>query len=238
MGPSTYTKTVDENDYQYISEIVADLKCVASLLAKYEVRVEIGHPHRFWEYGMAVSAAEKVLGNLKGAKVLDVGAGASLLGPALSWTYEAQVSEAEPDFNFYPGRCFANAFLKTNSMPEIRWFNQGVGELPEEKFDAVFCISVLEHCAPHVENRAWKNLASRVRPGGLLFVTVDCMPRRTGAYTFDNLRQQNFVVEDIQARTKTLLDEFEFIGTPDWTYRPNYVFDYSFLSVGMRKKNG
>lgn len=232
---TTYTKSIDLVDYEGIQDEVNEIN--AGLLEMKEAGINLvtQHQHRKWEYGMALSLIR--LQAPEGEKsVLDVGAGESYFSTIMACRYGYSVLEYEPEMRFAVPRINAvNPWLVSKKSPPIAWLDRGVSALPDYKFSAVLCISVLEHLAPALEHEAWNHLASCVEVGGVLFITVDVVPK-PGHYTFDNLRKQNFTPQDIKARSDQLLAKgFDYVGTPEWKYNGDYVHDYSFFSVGMRR---
>src|SRR4051812_22715911 len=149
-------KTLEEKDYELFPEVYTHLKESAILLKDAGVRCDIGHPHRFWEYGMGlnllVEHSEKIKKSLSKMSVLDIGAGLSLFGPTLAQSFNTRVVEWEPEFSNYEHRAIANGFLAQYAKKTIEWHCGGIENIPEEEqFDAVFCISVVEHMPRHTE---------------------------------------------------------------------------------------
>jgi len=121
--------------------------------------------------------------------------------------------------------------------PPMTVCNRGVDNLPDSTFDAVFCISVLEHVEPVSERLAWSNLASRVGRGGLLFITTDCVEHKGRTYMWDQYRRQNFTLEMLKERVEGLTSHGDFtpMGQPDWEWKGPQVHDYTFFRVGLIK---
>jgi SAM-dependent methyltransferase len=203
------------------------------------VRIDVGHSHRMWEYGSAIQALISVYGQeaLPSLNVLDVGAGAGALGPALVLNYNMRVTECDTDETPQLSRVLCNKELERAGLKPLSVLNLGLDNLPEQEFDAVFCISVVEH----VENEqdAWAELAKRVKRGGLLFFTVDCVPEKGKSYRYDDLRKHNFTIEDMKERVdKVCAMGFEVIGEPDYGWHGCHVHDYSFFRAGfVREQN-
>ena len=242
------TKTVEEKDYdEIISNEVFELRDCYKVLTENGVRIDIGHPHRFWEYGMALKAfyewdynsGKNLNGsetNINGS-VVDIGSGLSLFGPALSWCENIKVVEIEPDKTCYEHRVICNKVLSENKKPEISWFPITPEQLTaHRKYDAIFCISVIEHVA--ADHEFLKTIADKVVDGGLLFLTTDIMPREGKGYTFDNLREHNYTMLNICEMIKYLneVKGFELFGEAELEYKGDKVFNYSFCSIAMVKK--
>lgn len=229
-----YTKTLDPTDYTAIAHEVKLLENAASSLAKNGVRVDIGHGHRFWEYGMATKVLFDWMGKRKSdsePSIVDIGAGVSLFGPSLHLLYDMKVMEIEPETYPYESRCLLNAYLHRLSKRGLDWVNASLHDVTGG-FDAVFCISVIEHMDD--ELACWSKLADLVAPGGLLFMTTDIVPDRSKRYTYDNLRHTNYDIAMFIEREQLLERKgLKLFGGLDSTFNGCHVHDYSFASLAM-----
>lgn len=134
------------------------------------------HAPRVWEYPVVVRLVTDHF--RPGSRVADVGAGITPVAPFL--THRGYVVETvDPsdihrvwppgeDWNEWGYLDYAEAGLANRS------WNSTLGDLPESSlFDCVLSISVIEH-VPATDRRALlKEVAARVRPGGLMILTVD-----------------------------------------------------------------
>lgn len=229
--------TVKEEDYSDIYEGVQLVKGATEWFQGNGARIEIGHHHRFWEYGSAVQALISLKQEqLDRIQILDIGSGYGALGPTLAKVFHTSVVECEPDLNCISARSVVNKLLSKNGGGKILAMPTGFENLPEGQFDAVTCISVIEHLPPAVEKKCWEEMAKRVKEGGLLFVTLDCVEFAGVAYTFDNLRAQNFVPSMVKERFDKITDMgFVPMGKPDFKYHGAKVFDYTFFRMGFIK---
>jgi 2-polyprenyl-3-methyl-5-hydroxy-6-metoxy-1,4-benzoquinol methylase len=232
------TKSLQQSDYQYIEHERSHLSFTYDDLTSRAIRIDVGHPARYWEYGNAINALQTWLGprNIKDVKILDVGAGVGLLGPTLAMVFGATVLEVDPDplcEYAKPRQAVIGALAEKNFGNILRYKRDFLSK--QEPSDVVFCISTVEH----VDNEIlfWRDLAASVKPGGLLFMTMDVVPDRNRSYTFDNLRRTNYDVAMIKWRVEMLQNEcnMELFGEADFTYHGNMVYDYSFFSVCMEK---
>jgi SAM-dependent methyltransferase len=134
------------------------------------------HVPRVWEYPVV---ADLIIEHLRvGSRVVDVGAGITPLAPFLTGrgyvidtVDPSEIHRAWPpaqDWNEWGYLDYAEAGLGHRS------WNCTLGELPESTvFDGVVSISVIEHI-PATDRRALlKDIALRLRPGGLMILTVD-----------------------------------------------------------------
>jgi hypothetical protein len=234
----SFVKAVESEDYLEIGQGVGHVQSMTSTFQLCGCRIEIPHQHRWWEYGSAVQLfADQYQAQACEKRVLDVGAGWGALGPTLAMVCAAQVVEVETDAQCVADREKINAVIRTKyQRPEMVIKHTGIGMLPQEEFDAVFCISVMEHLEPELEYRSWGYLASRVKKNGLLFVTMDVVPG-PGRFHFDELRRTNYTMADLKERIERVCAMgFVPLGQPDYEWKGALVFDYSFYRMGFIKQ--
>ena len=138
------------------------------------------HAPRLWEYPVAAGLVMEHLP--PGSRLVDVGAGVTPLAPYLaSRGYVVDTVDPSdihrqwppaPDWNEWGFVDFAEAGISHRS------WNCTFGELPESTvFDGALSISVIEHI-PATDRRALLgDIALRLRPGGLMVLTVDLTRR-------------------------------------------------------------
>lgn len=235
---TSFVKSVEPADYAEIVDGVEAVKHTVRVLSNMGAHIEIAHPHRLWEYGSAIAALISVYEEqLNEIRVLDVGAGNGALGPTLSYTYDIQVLEEDPDKASKYNRNVCNDILRRVGKKPIVRDSKSLFGLPNMKFDAVFAISLLEHIDPEFERSAWIDLADHVKPGGLLFITVDCVPVADARYESSD-RVNHYDVGMLADRIQALSEVRKMIpmGQPDFTYHGSYVHDYTYYRIGMIKE--
>lgn len=215
-----------ETDYKELASHINWIKRLCIDLQSKGCRIEVPVEQRWWEYSSAIM----LMDHRHGKSVLNVGGGWDILTPALA-DIGFHVTECEPDVQCRIYR----EFTKQQSCGTITILPNTIEALPIDKYDAVFCISVLEH-VQH-EKEAWANLATRVDDGGILFITTDCMPRVGKGFVFDNLRMTNYTLDVLEQRVN-MMAEFGLkpIGKVDYTYHGDQVYDYTFFRAGFIKK--
>lgn len=127
---------------------------------------------RLWEYPFAIRAAEL----RPGLVCADVGCGRTPFTVYLSRQPGLQVVGFDPDFFSGDPRRTAfgvSADFVRNTGLEIR--NCGMARLdaPDNHFDRVFCLSVVEHLDAETACRGMREMARVLKPGGRLIATVD-----------------------------------------------------------------
>jgi SAM-dependent methyltransferase len=234
------TGTIHPDDYIDIQAGVQAVRGAVEFLWSRGVRIDIPHPHRFWEYGTAMQMVmDQHQERLPDIEVLDVGSGWGAIGPALNLLFNTSVTECEPGLIERSDRVKCDEVLRSQGKKGIQTLGNNSDNLPPRLYDAVFCISVIEHMPPAQEARAWRNLIDRVKPGGLFFADVDCVPVAGKQYTFDNLRAQNFTIDMMKERVQWLRSYGMVpLGEPDFTYHGDQVHDFTFFRVGMMKGAG
>lgn len=179
------------------------------------------HPMRRWEYAMALytmsawAAAQIPVPRFHQELLLDVGGGGSPFTQILTHAYDEQ-------------------FLPAIIDPTL---NHGIEASPLGDACAaiVTCISVLEHVEhPTSFLRA---CARHLRPGGLLFLTVDYWDCEGPDTAHFHWMRQRIYNRPALTDVLTLVRGFGLrrFGGTDWTYHGNQVFDYSFCSLALRK---
>lgn len=119
------------------------------------------HPSKRWEYPWALERA----GVRKGERVLDAGCGGSVF-PLYLAARGCRVSAC--DLCVPPGLDLLHGL-------KVGYVSADLGRLPfgTGSFDAVFCISVIEHLSPDGISFALAELRRVLRPGGRLLLTTD-----------------------------------------------------------------
>ena len=215
--PMTYCKTLDPTDYELIHE-TRHAENIKGIVGTFGGRAE--HRHRAWEYGLVLRALRE-----HGCKtVLDVGGGGSVFAPAAAWI-DMSVTELDPED--YRGWVAAQS---RKIHKEIAFehcdFMTYVGAT---EFDAVTCISVLEHVPDDLA--FYRKLASHVRVGGVLAITVDFWPDAQRKSP-DHLRTYN------EERLSALVDSvpgLEMLGPASYVDVGAHVYSYTFASLICRR---
>ena len=134
------------------------------------------HVPRVWEYPVAAGLIMEHLG--AGSRLVDVGAGVTPLAPFLTGqgyivdtVDPSEIHRGWPpaqDWNEWGYLDYAEAGLGHRS------WNCTLGDLPESiVFDGAFSISVIEHIPAAMRRALLEAIALRLRPGGLMVLTVD-----------------------------------------------------------------
>jgi SAM-dependent methyltransferase len=139
------------------------------------------HAPRLWEYPVVGRILEELLA--PGSRVLDVGAGVNPLVPYLADRgYVVDTVDPSPVRRSWPPTPEWNEwdFLDYAEVGLAhRSWNTTVGALPvRPAFDAAYSVSVIEHLQAAERRILISEIATRLRPGGILVVTVDLIRNR------------------------------------------------------------
>lgn len=127
---------------------------------------------RLWEYPFAILAADLQ----PGMACADVGCGRTPFTVYLSRHPGIQVTGFDPDVGGDEKRTTAfgvNADFVRRTGLDIRPCGMVRLEAPDNHFDRVFCLSVIEHLDAPTARAGLREMARILKPGGRLIVTMD-----------------------------------------------------------------
>jgi SAM-dependent methyltransferase len=164
----------------------------------------LAHFSRQWEYPYAWAN----LGS-PGGRVLDAGSGITFF-PFLLASAGFDVDCCDGDEELDLGARFARAVELTGCR--MRFTNCSLTDMPfaEETFEAVICISVLEHAGAE-RGRILETLASALKPGGRLVLTCD-----VDLWGGDD----GLLLQDLAAQLADMRERFRFVFPLD-LHRPS-----------------
>lgn len=129
----------------------------------------IFRPFRLWEY----VSIYKTLGlSSGGLKVLDLGGPATHLS-LLAAIAGSTVTSVDINAGFVDAAKACARSLKLRTLDPVCGDMRDLSRFPADSFDAVICCSVLEHLTGPDQERALREMARVVKPGGLVGLTFD-----------------------------------------------------------------
>lgn len=193
------------------------------------------YPSKVWEYPWSITRHAFP----KGEIVLDAGCGVSALPIHLALG-GATVIAIDNDRRWLDMEARAVRFHRVPVVPVLMAMEDLA--FPDASFDRVYCISVLEHLPVENQPKAMREMARVLRPGGILYLTVDYDERERRSdddVVYDRLAMQRYGVAP---------SGLEIEGTTDWT-RPDWeehhhrmrAFKYhtfAAMAVALRKPPG
>jgi SAM-dependent methyltransferase len=216
----TYSKCLEPDDH--VTEM-DHIKNMQDVMRGSYVRFE--HEHRKWEYGLALSALRRA----RVRTVLDAGGGASIFAPAAAWS-DIGIHVTQVD----PGDFASWIESQRQIVPDVGPYIQRdfMDWEDETAYDAVTCLSVLEHVEDDIA--FFKKLLPHVKPGGVLFVTVDFHPSGE-AQVGGHLRTYNKDRLSVLSGIARKAGFKNYLGKSSWNYDGEHVNNYNFASLCMRR---
>lgn len=235
-----YTRSLHPDDYDFLRDYHAPILAFQQDMVAKGVPHREWHPHRFWEYSSIMQQLLQ-LGVQQNAEMIDLGSGASffdpylaLLFPRLCCTDSMKYGNVTPIVaaqRAHYGVALPLYDLMLEDMsprPEIGWGGA------HEKFDVTLCISTIEHVDDH--DCAFREMVRITKPGGLIFITSDYF--RSMEQYEQSVSRHLQVTPYRQEFVEALPERFglEFVGATDLEYRGDFVHNYSFCNICMRKQ--
>jgi SAM-dependent methyltransferase len=197
------------------------------------------HEHRLWEYASVMQQLEE-LQVKRSALIVDVGSGGSFFPP-----YLATVGG-------YPNVTLVDSMVAGDIVRDVTAQRvayhvdlqvlglscEDLRPIPDDAYDVTLCISMIEHVAADQHDVALRELVRITKTGGYLFLTSDyfregddqqlaASPWRWSQETAYTRR----TVESLPRRVPV-----DFVGATDLDYRGDFVHNYAFVNVCLRKQ--
>lgn len=205
------TKSLDPADYLPLAPVL-------DVVDAHFADASPQHPARRWEYAMALHAwSQYARGQEPRAfQGLDVGGAGSPLTSMLASLQTTPIACRIID-------------------PVINQSLEHTMDILPYSQDAIFCISVLEHVDFVLP--LLRIMHRMLVAGGLLFLTMDgCDAEGPDVYHFHWMRKRIYHPERWKELYKTCHAlGFTRFGGVDWVYRGAQVFDYTFLTLVLKK---
>lgn len=234
-----YTRSLHPSDYEFLRQWNEPIVVFQADMVAKGVPHREWHPHRFWEYASIMQQLEE-LAVPRDAEIVDIGAGASFFDPYLALRHPKLCCT---DTEKYGDHSWMVAAQRAHYGVALPLFNEPVEGMPEawgDFFDVTLCISTIEHIDDH--DKGFAEMVRITKPGGLLMLTSD--------YFQDLVQFEQSVSRHLQVtpyRKEFVLDlpnrfDVDFVGwaqegnLTDLDYRGDFVHNYSFCNVCLRKR--
>ncbi len=169
----TLSKALNPDDYNHLADEIARVQHARAMFTGCH---NFDHQHRLWEYSLALKATG-TRGSLQGKKVVDVGASYAIFSGLLVWSGAEvtanDVSDHRPQQEEM-GRRGMDDHGRATPGGSLRFMQMDFKDYTGEPFDAVFCLSTIEHAEP--DEPLFQSLLRAVKPGGTLVLTTDFHP--------------------------------------------------------------
>jgi SAM-dependent methyltransferase len=229
-----YNRSLHPDDYEFLTHAEA-LKLFEGLMTHNNVPKREWHPHRFWEYASMMQQLEE-LGVPHEARIIDVGSGASFFPPYLvtiggypnveltdSMKYGDVTAMIEGQRAYFDIKLPLHDLLCEDMSP-----------LPSNSYDVTMCISTVEHVDDH--DAAFWEMVRITKSGGYIFITSDYF--RDLEHFEQSISRHLQVTPYRKEFVMALPDRFpvDFVGATDFDYKGDFVHNYSFCNVCLRKR--
>jgi SAM-dependent methyltransferase len=238
-----YTRSLNPTtDYPVLAPWTPGLKDFMGEFARGGVPFRNDHEHRLWEYGSIMQQLTE-LHVPKTASILDTGSGASYFPPYLKARagYEGIVVSDSMGYGDITEWLRAQCFFLGITIPLVVAPVEHLG-LDDDSFDVTMCISVIEHLPAEQYEAGLRELHRVTKPGGLLFITSDYFRSQAHSLTSPALGMQHTRYDAAKVRAIPKLIDVEWVdngspvGVTDLKYHGDYVNNYSFVNMCLRKR--
>ena len=233
-----YTRSLDPADYAFLTH-VEGLRAFERSMAQEGVPHREWHEYRLWEYASIMQQLDE-LKALVTAEIVDVGAGASFFDPYLALRYPKLVEIDSMKYGDVTAMVAAQRAAYGVELPLYDLPLEDLSPQPEigwgdatDKFDVTMCISTIEHIDRH-DDALWE-LRRITKPGGYIFITSDYFRDLTQweASPSKGLQVTPYTKDYVLSFPKRF--NLEFVGETDLDYRGDFVHNYSFVNICLRK---
>ena len=239
-----YTRSLHPSDYAFLPH--ADrLRQFVDSMGALGIPHRGWHEHRLWEYASIMQQLEE-LEVPKDAAILDVGSGGSFFPPYLATVggYPNVSLTDSMRAGDISGRVAAQRLHYGLNLPLYRIPAEDMSARPEQgwrgqsnSWDVVMCISTIEHVDADKHDAALREIHRLTQPGGLIFITSDYFhsseQHQASPWRDDQCTPYNqWFVDSIPRRIAA-----DFVGETDLEYRGDFVHNYSFVNICLRKRH-
>lgn len=226
-----YTRSLDPTDYSFLW-YAKELREFQSDMVVKGVPHREWHPHRIWEYASIMQQLDdlKIDGDIE---IVDVGAGASFFDPYLALKFPRLCEIDSMKYGDVTVMVEGQRAYYGVDLPLYDLALEDLSSLPTGKFDVSMCISTIEHVDDH--DAAMRELVRITKPRGYIFITSDYFKSRE--HWEQSISKHLQVTPYTKEFVLSLPEQFgvEFVGETDLDYRGDFVHNYSFVNIALRK---
>ena len=235
----TFNRSLHPDDYAELAPWTDKLRAFSQSLSTARIFYRNDHQHRLWEYGLCLRAIEEEFSGYP-VRVLDTGSGSSYWPMFLArHGYEVEVNDSGA-YGSIEATLIAQCVQFSTKFHPIRIPLhvepcEAMGSIPDHTFDVVTCVSVIEHVDARDYEAALREHYRVTKPGGLILMTSDFFPDANRKTIFDSIQHTKYTSEIAERVPALFGGAVEWLGPHDFTYRGDFVHNYSFCSTFFRK---
>lgn len=236
-----YNRSLHPDDYGFLAPYDAALRLFQDDMVRKNVPHREWHPHRFWEYASVLQQLDQ-LDVPRDAEIIDIGAGASFFDPYLALLHPLLCCTDTEKYGDYSWMVTAQRAHYGVTLPLYNVPVEDMTPRPAigwgdatDKFDVTLCISTIEHIDNH--DKGFLELIRITKPGGYIFITSDYF--RDPAQFEQSVSRHLQVTDYNEQFVLDLPNRFavDFVGETDLAYAGDFVHNYSFCNVCLRKRS-
>lgn len=173
----------------------------------------------------------------KDAAIIDVGSGGSFFPPYLA-TVGGYRNLSLTDSMGY-GDITKDVAVQGShygvTLPLYDLLVEDMSMLPTDEFDVTMCVSTIEHVDADKHDQGLRELHRVTKPGGYIFITSDYFRdlRQFELSPSRGLQHTAYTKEFVLDLPQKI--DAEFVGETDLDYRGDFVHNYSFVNICLRK---
>jgi len=232
---NTYNRVLDPADYDtFLKTESGDLRRFMRLLANKRVSYRNDHGHKLWEYSMVWKQMAELAP--ENPSILDTGSGASYF-PLFLATKGFNVTVSDSNEYGDPTAMLVQQCLRMKvELPSRVCPVEQMDIFEDGSFDIAMCLSVIEHVHKDKFADALHELARVTKIGGLVFITSDFFKDEASweASKFRSIQHTCFREDNID-ELLSIEPALTFVSPPDFSYRGDFVNNYSFVNMCFRK---
>jgi hypothetical protein len=201
--------------------------------------VRVDHSHRFWEYANVVLQLRE-LGVSLDSHIHDAGSGGSFLPLFLKVCKgyrQVSVSDSMAYGDYTPHLIDQCRHLGIEIPLYVAPVERLLSVTGGQAFDVTLCISTIEHVASELFLDALRELALVTKPGGYVMITSDFFSDLEAAELspFKTIQHTKFTPTLASKIPELSEDLLEFVGEQGFSYRGDFVNNYSFVNMCLRR---
>lgn len=235
-----YTRSLHAEDYLFLQDRVDPIAAFQRDMVTRGVPHREWHTHRLWEYASVMQQLEEL--NVPAtAEMIDVGAGASFFDPYLAQKFPLLCCTDTEKYGDYSWMVQKQREAYGVTLPLYNLSLEDMSPRMDigwggatEKFDVTLCISTVEHVDNH--DIAFAELLRITKPGGYIMITSDYF--RDAEHFEQSVSRHLQVTPYSESYVLSLPQRFDvdFVGETDLGYRGDFVHNYSFCNVCLRRR--
>jgi SAM-dependent methyltransferase len=236
-----FNRALHPDDYEHLTMWVEKVRGFERMMHGKDIPFRKDHEHRTWEYANVLRQLDE-LGVKRAAegtpvRVIDCGAGGSSLSPMLAYLgYTVTVADSMAYGDIREAFILPQVGALELSMAVLSEPVEAMRSVPDNEYDVAMCISVIEHLAADKFHDGLKELHRITKPGGYLFITSDYFAdeAQIESSPYKQIQHTAFTPE-LAGRIDRMIDA-DFVGGHDFRYRGDFVHNYSFVNLCLRKR--